>query len=113
MINTIIICNLRTCSAAPYHCFDLMDRIIKLFAAVIFSHHIKCSTEFIVRHQSAFSEYYIDKIDKEIYAGDSGQHQYNDVNYESDSNTHEPAGYDQRQLSKQPQVQIALYKLYC
>ena len=38
---------------------------------------------------------------------------YNKVNYERNPYTHELSGYDQRQFCKQPQIQIALYKLSC
>ena len=54
---------------------------------------------------------YSDEINKEIDARDKNQPQYHKVNNDSEPGIHKPAGYHQRHLRKQPQIQIALYKL--
>lgn len=74
-------------------------------------HHVKCSAEFIMRHQFSFSEHYIDEIYQVIDTREENQTQYYKINYDSEPVIHEPAGYNQRHLGKESQIQIALYKL--
>ena len=77
------------------------------------SHHVKCMTEFIMRHQFSFSEHYIDEINQVIDTREENQPQYHKINYDREPVIHEPAGYNQRYLGKEPQIQITLYKLPC